>query len=57
MYLYKGAGPGTHWWANDAQTAGGFVVGHAPRNVSAIIRHVVSGVIAYQSFQITYNHP
>jgi hypothetical protein len=42
MYLYKGAGPGTHWWANDAQTAGGFVVGHAPRNVSAIIRHVVS---------------
>ena len=56
MYLYKGAGPGTHWWATDAQTAGGFVVGHAPRNVNAILRHIVnySWPSPYSSFSASY---
>jgi hypothetical protein len=56
MYLYKGAGPGTHWWATDAQTAGGFVVGQAPRNVNAIIRHVVnySWPSPYSSFSASF---
>jgi hypothetical protein len=56
MFLYKGAGPGTHWWTNDAQTAGGFVVGHAPRNVNAIIRHIVnySWPSPYSSFSASF---
>ena len=56
MYLYKGAGPGTHWWTTDAQTAGGFVVGHAPRNVNAIIRHIVnySWPSPYTSFSASF---
>jgi hypothetical protein len=56
MYLYKGAGPGTHWWVTDAQTADGFVVGHAPRNVNAIIRHIVnySWPSPYSSFSASF---
>ena len=56
MYLYKGAGPGTHWWVTDAQTAGGFVVGHAPRNVNGIIRHIVnySWPSPYSSFSASF---
>ena len=56
MYLYKGAGPGTHWWVTDAQTAGGFVVGHAPPNVNAIIRHIVnySWPSPYSSFSASF---
>jgi len=56
MYVYKGAGPGTHWWTNDAQTASGFVVGHAPRNVNAIIRHIVnySWPSPYSSFSASF---
>jgi hypothetical protein len=56
MYLYKGAGPGTHWWTTDAQTAGGFVVGHAPRNVNAIVRHIVnySWPSPYSSFSASF---
>jgi hypothetical protein len=56
MYLYKGAGPGTHWWVTDAQTAAGFVVGHAPRNVNAIIRHIVnySWPSPYSSFSASF---
>jgi hypothetical protein len=56
MFLYKGAGPGTHWWTSDAQTAGGFVVGHAPRNVNAIIRHIVnySWPSPYSSFSASF---
>lgn len=45
--LFKGAGPGTHWWLNDARIAGGF---HsppiAPPSPAAAIRHVT-----------TYSHP
>ena len=56
MFLYKGAGPGTHWCTTDAQTAGGFVVGHAPRNVNAIIRHIVnySWPSPYSSFSASF---
>jgi hypothetical protein len=56
MYLYKGAGPGTHWWATDAQTAGGFVVGQSPRNLNAIIRHIVnySWPSPYSSFSASF---
>jgi hypothetical protein len=56
MFLYKGAGPGTHWWTSDAQTAGGFVVGQAPRNVNAIIRHIVnySWPSPYSSFSASF---
>lgn len=56
MYLYKGAGPGTHWSATDAQTASGFVVGHAPRNVNAIVRHIVnySWPSPYSSFSASF---
>jgi hypothetical protein len=56
MYLYKGAGPGTHWFINDPRTAGGFLVAPVPSGPSAVIRHIVnySWPSAYTSFSASF---
>lgn len=55
MYLYKGAGPGTHWFVTDPRT-GGFVVAPAPAGPNAIVRHIVnySWPSCYTSFSASY---
>jgi hypothetical protein len=56
MYLYKGAGPGTHWFIHDPRTAGGFLVAPVSTGPSAIVRHIVSysRPSAYTSFSASY---
>lgn len=56
MYLYKGAGPGTHWFVHDPRTAGGFLVAPVSTGPSAIVRHIVnySWPSAYTSFSASY---
>jgi hypothetical protein len=56
MYLYKGAGPGTHWFINDPRTAGGFLVAPVSSGPSAVIRHIVnySWPSAYTSFSASF---
>ncbi len=41
MILYKGAGPGTHWWKNDPRVVGGFLASPGIINVSSFIRHIL----------------
>lgn len=42
--LYKGAGPGTHWWTTDARTAGGFFCPPGrPPSASAVASHITVG--------------
>ena len=56
MRLYKGASPGSHWWTNDAKGAGGFTVARGPRNLNAIVRHIVnySWPSPYSSFSASF---
>jgi hypothetical protein len=55
--LYKGAGPGTHWWTNDPRTCGGFFCppGH-PASPTAVTSHitVASHPSPYLSFTTSY---
>lgn len=39
--FFKGAGPGTHWWNNDARLQG-FSVSPGMQNINAIIRHITA---------------
>lgn len=56
MYLYKGAGPGTHWFVTDPRTAGGFLVASVPAGVNAVVRHIVnySWPSCYSSFTASF---
>jgi hypothetical protein len=56
MDLYKGAGPGTHWFVHDPRTAGGFLVAPVSTGPSAMVRHIVnySWPSAYTSFSASY---
>lgn len=55
--LYKGAGPGTHWWTTDARTAGGFSCPPGrPASPSAVASHITVGShpSPYLSFTTSY---
>lgn len=54
--FYKGAGPGTHWWRNNAQLSG-FTVAATAQSVHAIIRHITSysHPSPYLSFTASYD--
>ncbi len=40
--LFKGAGPGTHWHANDARTLGFTSAAHRPHTKNAVISHITA---------------
>ncbi len=55
--LFKGAGPGTYWWTNNAQLVGGFSSPPGrPRNAAAVVNHIVvsSHPSPYVSFTASY---
>ena len=41
VILYKGAGPGTHWWSTDPRLTGGFLASPGVADVNSLIRHIV----------------
>ena len=45
MIFYKGAGPGTHWWTNDARITG-FSASPGVANTNSMVRHITA-----------YSHP
>lgn len=55
MVLYKGAGPGSHWWNNNAQLTG-FTVAAAIWNASRMVRHITafSHPSPYLSFSASF---
>jgi hypothetical protein len=55
--LYKGAGPGSHWWTTDPRTAGGFVsVPMALSSAASAVRHITafSHPSPYLSFSASF---
>lgn len=56
MYLYKGAGPGTHWFTTDPRAAGGFTVAAGLPGPNAVVQHVVnySWPSCYTSFSASF---
>jgi len=58
MYLYKGAGPGSHWCQQDARISG-FVAGKpGATSLGDLVQHIAHGVShasAYISFSSSYD--
>ena len=55
MILYKGAGPGSHWWSTNAQLSG-FTVAAAVQGVARMVRHITafSHPSPYLSFSASF---
>jgi len=56
MIFYKGAGPGTHWWQQDARNTGFQVAAH-DHNLAALISHITafSHPSPYLSFSASFD--
>lgn len=58
MFLYKGAGPGTHWCQQDARFAGFRAANPRAPSLGDLVQHIAHGVShasAYISFSTSYD--